>query len=335
VKKFMVAMVGLALVATLAAGCEEGVSSGVDEGTVSGEETVNMQFLISDEKNDIGNFESLIIEIASIGLKPAGDPGEWITLEANEDPDDDGIPGFDLTPLEGENALILWSGSIDAGDYNKVFIHVDNITGILTEALGGGKAEVKLPSDRLQISKPFTVGEDQVVNFVYDITVHKAGNSYKYILKPQIAESGPNQQFNNVTPQGVAERYREQHKEQNKGQNKEQNKGNNGNGGAQQNQGQNGGQNQEQNAGQNQEQNQGQHGDMVGQIEWFEGEITAITEGEENASPWTMTLSGVDGPVTVYVIELEGTPAVGAWAEIEGILSDSTITDAKAEIEEE
>lgn len=324
-KKFMVAMVGLALVASLAAGCEEGVSSGVEEDNVSGEETVNMQFLISDEKNDIGHFESLNIEIASIGLKPAGDPGEWITLEANEDPDDDGIPGFDLRPLEGENALILWSGSIDAGDYNKIFIQVDNITGILTEEMGGGKAEVKLPSDRLQISKHFTVGEDQVVNFVYDITVHKAGNSGQYIIKPQIAESGANQKFNDVTPQGVAERYREQHKEQNKGQNKEQNKGNNGNGG----------QNQGQNAGQNQEQNQGQHGNMEGQIEWFEGEITAITEGEENASPWTMTMDGVDDPVTVHVIEMEGTPAIGAWAEIQGILSDNTITDAKAEIEEE
>ena len=324
-KRFMVTMVGLAMVASLAAGCEEAPSSGVEEDTVSGDQAVNMQFLISDEKNDIGDFASLNITISSIGLKPAGDPGEWITLDANGDPDDDGTIGFNLRPLEGENALVLWSGSIDAGEYNKVFIYVDNVTGVLTEALGGGPAEVKLPSNKLQISKPFTVGEDQVVNFVYDITVHKAGNSGQYILKPQIAESGANQKFNDVTPQGVAERYREQHKEQNK----EQNKGNNGNGG--QNQGQNTEQQQEQNA----EQNEEQHGNAEGQVEWFEGEITAITEGEENASPWTMTLDGVDGPVTVHVIELEGTPSVGAWAEIEGILTDNTITDARAEIEEE
>ncbi len=48
-----------------------------------------------------------------------------------------------------------------------------------------------------------------------------------------------------------------------------------------------------------------------------------------------MTLEGVEGEVTVYVTELEGTPAVGAYAEIEGVLIDNTIEDAEAEIEEE
>ncbi len=48
-----------------------------------------------------------------------------------------------------------------------------------------------------------------------------------------------------------------------------------------------------------------------------------------------MTLEGIEGQVMVYVTELEGTPAVGARAEIEGILIDNIIEDARAEIEEE
>ena len=48
-----------------------------------------------------------------------------------------------------------------------------------------------------------------------------------------------------------------------------------------------------------------------------------------------MTLEGVEGQVTVYVTELEGTPTVGAKAKVEGVLKDNTIEEAKAEVEEE
>lgn len=281
------AITGLAVVSLLFTGCDQ-VSSSVDtEDAVSAGGAVNFRFLISDEKNDIEDFKHLYIVISSIGVREAGDSGQWITLDLKDDPDGDNIIGIDLRPLEDENALVLWSGNIDAGDYDKVFIHVDNVTGILDD--GGGTAEVKLPSGRLQISKPFTVG-DEVANFVYDITVVKAGTSGKYILKPQIAESGADQEFNDVTPQGQTA--------QNQGQNKEQN------------------------------------GEQANQVEWFQGVITAIGGDDENGSPWTMTLEGIDGLVTVYLVELEGTPYVGARANIEGILTESTITGANAEIDE-
>lgn len=286
-KRLFMAITGLAVVSLLFTGCDQ-VSSSVDtEDAVSAGGAVNFRFLISDEKNDIEDFKHLYIVISSIGVREAGDSGQWITLDLKDDPDGDNIIGIDLRPLEDENALVLWSGNIDAGDYDKVFIHVDNVTGILDD--GGGTAEVKLPSGRLQISKPFTVG-DEVANFVYDITVVEAGNSGKYILKPQIAESGADQEFNDVTPQGQTA--------QNQGQNKEQN------------------------------------GEQANQVEWFQGVITAIGGDDENGSPWTMTLEGIDGLVTVYLVELEGTPYVGARANIEGILTESTITGANAEIDE-
>ena len=288
-KRLFMTITGLAVASLLFSGCDQ-ISSSVDvdtEDAVSAGSAANFRFLISDEKNDIGDFEHLYIVISSIGLKSADNSSEWITLDPEDDPDGDNITGIDLRPLEGENALVLWSGNVTAGDYDKVFIHVDNVTGILAD--GGGMAEVKLPSGRLQISKPFTVG-DNTSNFVYDITVIKAGNSGQYILKPQIAESGADQKFNDVTPQGQT--------------------------------------------GQNQGQNKERNGEQENQVEWFQGVITAMGGDDENGNPWTMTLEGIDGPVTVYLVELEGTPFVGARANIEGILTESTITGASAEIDE-
>ena len=67
----------------------------------------------------------------------------------------------------------------------------------------------------------------------------------------------------------------------------------------------------------------------------FDGIITAITDGAYNASPWTMTLEDIEGNVTVYVAELEGTPSPGANVKVKGVLIDNTIEGAKAEIEGE
>ncbi|MFC1943607.1 hypothetical protein ACFLWO_03405 [Chloroflexota bacterium] len=66
------------------------------------------------------------------------------------------------------------------------------------------KAKMKLPSGKLQISKPFTIS-DYVVDFVFDITVVEAGKSGKYILKPQIAQSGSDQKFIEVSSKGKPE----------------------------------------------------------------------------------------------------------------------------------
>ncbi|MBU2535833.1 MAG: hypothetical protein KKD83_06690, partial [Chloroflexi bacterium] len=71
------------------------------------------------------------------------------------------------------------------------------------------------------------------------------------------------------------------------------------------------------------------------ETQWFEGTIITLSEGEENSSPWVMTLEGIEGEVMVYVTEVEGTPVFGARAEIEGVLIGNIIEDARAEIEEE
>ncbi|UCD08619.1 MAG: DUF4382 domain-containing protein [Dehalococcoidales bacterium] len=149
----------------------------------------NFRFLISDEANAIEEFSSVNITISKIGLKKAGESGNWTEFV----PD---ITEVDLKPLVGENATEIWNGNLTPGEYTKVFIYVTEVKGILSDNVT--TANVTLPSSKLQISKPFMIAADNTTNFVYDITVVKAGKSGKYILKPQIAESGADKKFKEI-----------------------------------------------------------------------------------------------------------------------------------------
>jgi hypothetical protein len=110
----------------------------------------------------------------------AGESGEWVEYEVDD-------RAFDLTRLQGDNASLLGEFDVPEGAYSKVFVHVDEIDGTLEN---GDSVNVKLPSEKLQITQGFTVASNDSVDFVFDITVHKAGNSGKYILTPVISESG-------------------------------------------------------------------------------------------------------------------------------------------------
>ena len=147
----------------------------------------NFVFLVSDEVNAIADFSSLNLVIERIGILQNGDSGKWLEFTPV-------IKEFDLSLLPGDKSLELWRGDIPAGQYNKVFVEVSGVTGVLKES--GETLDIKVPSNRLQMSLAFEVGADVVTSFTYDLTVVSAGNDKngdKYILKPQIAESGAKQ----------------------------------------------------------------------------------------------------------------------------------------------
>jgi len=244
----------------------------------------NFVFLVSDEVNAISDFKELNLSISKVSLHLGGDEEKKIEFEP-------GVEMVDLTDLQGNRAQEIWRGDVPEGEYIKVFLEVSQVSGILWDS--DEEVDIKLPSSKLQISKPFRVESGEVTNFVYDLTVVEAGKSGQYILKPQISQSGTDQEFTKVEPE-------EQPEDNGKSKGKPQTPGKPGE-----------------------------------QSEEFKGIITAITEGVDNASPWTMTLEGVEGDVTVYVAELEGVPSLGAEAKVEGVLTDNTIEGAKAEIEDE
>lgn len=201
-KKIMVATTILALVA-LVVGCA-GVESPNTAPAPVGDK-VNFRLFISDEANEITNFESLNVTITQFGLLQKGGSGNWTTW--NITPPET----VDLKELVGDNATAIWIGEVPTDNYTKVFIYTANVSGVYTENVSGNliseNVTVKLPSGKLQISKQFTISEnltsgDFTVDFVFDVTVIKAGKSGKFILKPQIDDSGVNIPINDVTPKG-------------------------------------------------------------------------------------------------------------------------------------
>ncbi|MFB6310133.1 MAG: DUF4382 domain-containing protein [Salinirussus sp.] len=117
-----------------------------------------------------------------------GESGEWIEHDV------DGRVA-DLTELRGDNATLLGQFTVPNGTYTTVFVHVSEVNATLKT---GESVNVKLPSEKLQIHEQFEVENGSQIDFVFDIAVHKAGNSGKYILRPVISESGTDVPINRV-----------------------------------------------------------------------------------------------------------------------------------------
>src|SRR6056297_3435295 len=186
-------------------------------------------FYVSDEPNVIDDFEHLNVTITKVGFKKTGNvtadatnetdgnvtdgnvtetdsdsagnesTTEAPTNETDENDSDDSAADeqwierevnettVDLTELKGANASMIDEFELPAGEYETVFIYVSDTEGVLTD---GTETRVKLPSNKLQLHTTFTIGNNESVDFVYDIAPHKAGKSGKYVLKPVISESG-------------------------------------------------------------------------------------------------------------------------------------------------
>ena len=177
-------------------GPDEGASDEQDDGTSNESQAPNFRLLISDEKNDIEDFDQLWVTISGIGFVLGDEEGiEEHVLDPTE--------SVNLVAVQGEDAVTLWEGYVPAGDYTKVFLYVDEAWGIMAGAEEEDeRVEIKLPSDKLQLKLPVRIeeaeeeegetegDEEPMAEFVFDITVHSAGNSGQYILSPQASESG-------------------------------------------------------------------------------------------------------------------------------------------------
>ncbi|QSG04601.1 DUF4382 domain-containing protein [Halapricum desulfuricans] len=92
----------------------------------------------------------------------------------------------DLTQVVGDKATGVFEDDLPAGRYSKIELEAADVEGIVD----GESVSVKIPSGKLQIVKAFEVTPGETVEFVFDITVVKKGNSGGYNLLPVISESG-------------------------------------------------------------------------------------------------------------------------------------------------
>ncbi len=147
----------------------------------------NFAFLLSDDVNAIGDFESVVITISEISLLKSDDVDQSIEFKPEQEE-------VDLTLIQGDKTQEIWRGNVPEGEYKNVTIEVEKVLGILKET--GEDINIKLPSQKLHISKRFQVSADKFTTFTYDLTVISTGSPQtgeKYILKPQVNQSGAEQ----------------------------------------------------------------------------------------------------------------------------------------------
>lgn len=182
----MVRTVGLLVVvcSLVLAGCTGVPVDGTDTptGEIDGD-TQNglLNFYLSDEENVIEEFRHLNVTVTAVGFHKSGENGTWIERDVDNET-------VDLTELQGAKATKIAEYDLPNGTYTKVFVHVSDVNGTLNAT--GDSVDVKLPSQKLHINKQFIVNGSNEVDFVYDLSVHKAGQSGMYIIKPVVAQSG-------------------------------------------------------------------------------------------------------------------------------------------------
>ncbi|WP_436347570.1 DUF4382 domain-containing protein [Natronorubrum sp. FCH18a] len=215
---------GSGLGAMLFAGCtsESAPADESDDESTDGESDSdggNFRLLVSDMPADIGDFDRLDVTLDYARIFDGDDEngdGDEESDDQNGDDDNEADEsseeevanedeaggnvernrGFytldlegatvDLTQVVGDKAIPVFEDELSPGTYEKIELHVEAIEGIVD----GERANVKVPSEKLQITHPFEIGDDDAVDFVFDINVVKRGRGNDYNLTPVISESG-------------------------------------------------------------------------------------------------------------------------------------------------
>lgn len=155
----------------------------------------SLAFYMSDRPNAIDEFQSLNVTVTEVGFQRGGESGNWTEFAVDD-------RTIDLTELKGANATLFQRYDLETGNYTKVFIHVSEVDGTLTN---GESTDVKLPSSKIQLNENFEIEANTTVDFVYDITVVERGNSGSYNIKPVASESGTDVPINRVDESGESE----------------------------------------------------------------------------------------------------------------------------------
>lgn len=156
---------------------------------------------VTDQPGDIGDFESCVVTIQGIWIKPAsedddgtdsdGEDSDGIDEQDEEDVDEsdgreyhefDEPQEADLVELQGETTQLVDERDLEAREYQFLQLDVTDVDGVLD---GGDTAEVDTPgSAPLQFNQPFEIRDDQTTTFVGDFTPVRRGQTGRYLLQP-------------------------------------------------------------------------------------------------------------------------------------------------------
>jgi len=162
----------------LVSGCVE--QEDEDEGGETEANLASMEFYISDAPAD--DFKSINVTFSEIRLHSNETGWVNLTLETTV---------VDLIELHMNNLEEkLGSAEIETGNYSKLWIVVDNATGVLNDT--GETVYLKVPSDTLKIQHLFDIRQGNNTNMItveidLNNSIVNPGHSDKYILLPVIS----------------------------------------------------------------------------------------------------------------------------------------------------
>jgi len=137
----------------------------------------NLAVQATDAPDDLGDFSSLTVHVDQISIQGDG-AGNHSYAPSH--------PTFDLTQLHDGNVSTLFNGSVPAGNYTYLELHITSASGVLKD--GGQSVDVKVPSSRIFLNTHFSVAPGKTTTFTFDVQVHQVGNG-DYQLKPNASGS--------------------------------------------------------------------------------------------------------------------------------------------------
>ena len=182
---------------------------------LGGSATGTLATKVKDAPGDISDFESCVVTIEGIWLKPGGsseneneettetDEDGVATQDADDVDQSDGREYHefdepqeaDLVKLQDGNSQLVDDRDVEAGSYEFLQLDVSNVEGTLAD---GGEADVDTPGNApLQFKEAFEVREGQRTTFVADFTPVKRGKTGKYVFQP--VASGTEVRYEDVT----------------------------------------------------------------------------------------------------------------------------------------
>lgn len=137
---------------------------------------------VTDQPGDIADFESCIVTVVGIWLKPADATATGTDEEGRTRIDFDEAKTADLVKLQDGNSKLLDEEELETGAYQFFQLDVDGVDATLND---GSDATVTTPGDApLTFEASFEIRADTRTVFTADFTPVQQGETGNYVLQP-------------------------------------------------------------------------------------------------------------------------------------------------------
>lgn len=131
------------------------------------------------------DLSALIMTVSSVQIQKAEDQ-TWLLLNIDEEK----ATNFNLLALTEDKNIILSTQTVDAGDYSKIRLEVQDVSATYTDSKATQPSPttipVNVPSGHIDIIVSFTVVEDAVTDVLIDMQPDQTAISESGNFKPTI-----------------------------------------------------------------------------------------------------------------------------------------------------